>query len=136
MPLSVRVSIVLADYQEFYEDFTSASPAHDPTVEPPKKFIPRRPKPKITSITWLSFYKNHMIPQHNSQDLALTTNDFIFFKINSTNLGSKLNVLGYSVPNRPGAPRGTAGMVPGGRGGWRRTGPLALVGCGAGSLRS
>ena len=34
-----------------------------------------------------------------------------------------------SVPNRPGAPRGTAGIMPRGRDGWHRTGPLAVVRC-------
>ena len=34
-----------------------------------------------------------------------------------------------SVPNRPGAPRGTAGIMPRGREGWHRTGPLAVVRC-------
>ena len=101
MPLRVRVSIVLVDHQEFYEDFTGTSLANDPTVEPPKKFTPRRPKPKIKSITRLSFYKNRnniiMIPPHNCQDLALTTNSYIFFKINSENLESKLRVLGYDT---------------------------------------
>ena len=45
MLLSVRVSIVLADHQEFYEDFTGTSLVNDPTVEPPKKSTPRRRKP-------------------------------------------------------------------------------------------
>ena len=34
-----------------------------------------------------------------------------------------------SVPNGPGAPRGTAGIMPRGRDGWHRTGPLAVVRC-------
>ena len=34
-----------------------------------------------------------------------------------------------SVPNRPGAPRETAGIMPRGRDGWHRTGPLAVVRC-------
>ena len=97
MPLSFRSSIVLADHQEFYEDFTGASLANNLTVEPPKKFTPRRRKPKIKPITRLPFYKNHMMPLHNSQDLALTTNGFMFFKINSANLESKLNMLGYEI---------------------------------------
>ena len=38
-------------------------------------------------------------------------------------------MVGISVPNRPGAPRGTAGIMPRGRDRWHRTGPLAIVRC-------
>ena len=45
-----------------------------------------------------------------------------------------LQVQRSSVPNRPGAPRGTAGIMPRGRDGWHRTGPLAVVRCRAKSF--